>query len=149
MTIRNLEWVRFFRFGVVGAFGAIVDFSIMNLLTRLISFNLVTAGTISFVFAVISNFIWNRFWTYPDSRSKRVETQLLMFFIVNIVGIAIRIPILHFLEPTIYRFLDGISISPSSITNLLSNNLTLALAIFIVLLWNFFANRYWTYNDVP
>jgi len=149
MTVKNQEWIRFFRFGVVGTLGAIVDFSVMNLFTRLINFNLVAAGSISFVFAVISNFIWNRFWTYPDSRSKRVETQLLMFFIVNIVGIAIRIPILHFLEPTVYRFLDGISIYSSSITNLLSKNITLALAIFFVLIWNFFANRYWTYNDIP
>ena len=115
MAVINQEWVRFFRFGVVGALGAIVDFSVMNLLTRLVNLNLVAAGSISFVFAVISNFIWNRFWTYPDSRSKKVKTQLLMFFTVNIVGIAIRIPILHFLEPTLYRFLDGISIYSSSI----------------------------------
>ncbi|HNR46446.1 MAG TPA: hypothetical protein PKO03_05215, partial [Anaerolineaceae bacterium] len=30
----------------------------------------------------------------------------------------------------------------------LGHNLTLAIAILIVLLWNFLANRYWTYNDV-
>ena len=31
---------------------------------------------------------------------------------------------------------------------LLAKNLTLALAVGIVMLWNFFVNRYWTYNDV-
>ena len=29
-----------------------------------------------------------------------------------------------------------------------TKNLTLALAVGIVMLWNFFVNRYWTYNDV-
>jgi putative flippase GtrA len=26
--------------------------------------------------------------------------------------------------------------------------MTLAVAVVIVMLWNFFVNRYWTYNDV-
>jgi putative flippase GtrA len=30
----------------------------------------------------------------------------------------------------------------------LAKNLTLAVAVGVVMLWNFFVNRYWTYNDV-
>ena len=30
----------------------------------------------------------------------------------------------------------------------LADNITLAIAVIIVMFWNFFANRYWTYNDV-
>jgi putative flippase GtrA len=30
-----------------------------------------------------------------------------------------------------------------------SQNLSLAASILIILFWNFFANRIWTYNDVP
>jgi putative flippase GtrA len=30
----------------------------------------------------------------------------------------------------------------------LAKNATLALAIGIVMIWNFFINRYWTYNDI-
>jgi putative flippase GtrA len=29
-----------------------------------------------------------------------------------------------------------------------AKNATLALAIGVVMLWNFFVNRYWTYNDI-
>jgi putative flippase GtrA len=29
-----------------------------------------------------------------------------------------------------------------------SDNLTLAVAVLIVMFWNFFVNRYWTYSDV-
>ena len=144
----NKEWIRFYRFGIVGFVGAIVDFSVMNLLTKLFNLNLVLAGTISFICAVISNFIWNRLWTYPDSRSKKIEAQLIMFFIVNLIGIAIRVPILHYLEPAVSQILVNNVDIPATLNQLISNNLTLAIAILIVMLWNFFANRYWTYNDV-
>jgi putative flippase GtrA len=30
----------------------------------------------------------------------------------------------------------------------LARNATLALAVGVVMIWNFFINRYWTYNDV-
>jgi putative flippase GtrA len=31
---------------------------------------------------------------------------------------------------------------------LYAKNLTLAAAVGVVMLWNFFVNRYWTYNDI-
>lgn len=139
---------RFLKFAVVGAFGAVIDFGVMNLLTHLLDMSLVYAGTISFICAVISNFIWNRYWTYPESRSRPLISQLGMFFLVNAAGVAIRIPILHFLEPPLMRFFE----SPLHITHASSEfyakNLTLAAAVGIVMLWNFFVNRYWTYNDI-
>ncbi len=142
------ERVRFIKFMVVGAFGAVVDFGIANLLSHFFDMPLVYAGTISFTCAVISNFIWNRYWTYPDSRSRALHHQLGMFFIVNVVGVAIRIPILHFVEPPLLNFFTNQPISVSLSPDFIARNLTLALAVGIVMLWNFFVNRYWTYNDV-
>ena len=110
--------------------------------------SLVVAGTISFVCAVISNFVWNRYWTYPDSRSRPIARQLVMFFVVNVAGVAIRIPILHFVEPPMIGLLDGINLSNPLSSEFVAKNLTLAVAVGIVMLWNFFVNRYWTYNDV-
>lgn len=141
------ERVRFYKFMIVGAIGSLVDFSVMNLLTRLAGLRLTLAGTISFVCAVISNFLWNRYWTYPDSRSKPLARQLMMFFIVNVAGVGIRIPILHFVEPPLLEYFEGLKLSFAS-PDLLAKNITLALAIGGVMLWNFFVNRYWTYNDV-
>jgi putative flippase GtrA len=142
------ERKRFLRFMAVGVTGAIVDFGVMNLLTRLFGTLLVVAGTISFVCAVISNFIWNRYWTYPDSRSRSIMRQLAMFFAVNVAGVAIRIPILWFLEPPMLRFFQSMSFRLSVTSDFLAKNFTLALAVSVVMLWNFFVNRYWTYNDV-
>jgi putative flippase GtrA len=142
------ERMRFLKFMVVGAIGAVVDFGTMNLLTHLFNMPLVFAGTISFICAVISNFIWNRYWTYPDSRSRPLLRQLLMFALVNVAGVAIRIPILYFVEPPLLHLFARIPDLKPSTSEFLAKNLTLAIAVGIVMLWNFFLNRYWTYNDV-
>jgi putative flippase GtrA len=141
------ERTRFLKFMVVGVIGAVVDFGIMNLFSKLFAMPLVWAGTISFVCAIISNFIWNRFWTYPDSRSRTISSQLVMFFIVNVAGLAIRLPILRFLEPPTRQFFMRLSLDLFT-PEFLGKNFTLAVAVGIVMLWNFFVNRYWTYNDV-
>jgi putative flippase GtrA len=135
------ERTRFLKFMVVGIIGAIVDFGVMNLLSRIFGMVLVWAGTISFICAIFSNFIWNRFWTYPDS-------QLTMFSIVNVAGLAIRLPILHFLEPPARRLFTSLAWRLAFSPEFLGKNLTLALAVGVVMLWNFFVNRYWTYNDI-
>jgi putative flippase GtrA len=147
--INSRERTRFFRFLVVGTIGAVVDFGIENLLHRLVGLPYVWSGAISFICAILSNFFWNRIWTYPDSRSKPIVKQLLQFAIVNAIGLTIRIPILRYLEPVItkiFRLLPDnyLILSP----DVMGENVTLAIAVVIVLFWNFFINRYWTYSDV-
>jgi putative flippase GtrA len=139
---------RFFKFALVGALGAVIDFVVMNLLSHFANMSLVYAGTISICCAVISNFILNRFWTYPESRSRPLFNQLGMFFIVNLAGLAIRIPILHYVEPPMLRFFEKLFHTSYATAELYAKNLTLAAAVGIVMLWNFFVNRYWTYNDI-
>jgi putative flippase GtrA len=141
------ERTRFLKFAVVGVFGGVVDFGTANFLVYVLSAPLVLAGTISFIAAIISNFTWNRYWTYPDSRSKPVLHQLAQFSIVNAIGLGIRIPILHFLEPVLKRFFIQLRL-PVFTPDFLGKNITLAIAVIIVMFWNFFVNRYVTYNDV-
>lgn len=142
------ERSRFFKFATVGALGAVIDFGVMNLLSHSTDMTLVMAGTISFLCAVISNFTWNRLWTYPESRSRPLLGQLGMFFLVNLAGVAIRIPTLHYLEPPLLRFFEDAFHSSYASAEFYAKNLTLATAVGIVMLWNFFVNRYWTYNDI-
>ena len=73
------ERTRFFRFAVVGIIGAVVDFGTFNLLTNIAGLTVVWASVFSFLAAIISNFTWNRYWTYPDSRSKPLWRQLFQF----------------------------------------------------------------------
>lgn len=142
------ERKRFMKFAMVGAIGAIIDFGVMNLLSHFTNMSLVYAGTISFICAVISNFTWNRFWTYPESRSRPLINQLAMFFLVNAAGVAIRIPTLHYLEPPLLHFFEGVFHTSYAMAEFYAKNITLASAVGIVMIWNFFVNRYWTYNDI-
>jgi putative flippase GtrA len=166
------EAERFFKFMVVGAIGFVVDFGIFNLLIvpfeRLLAegaplFDLLTslglspafvvtlaptfAGTVSFLAAVVSNFLWNRYWTYPDSRSKSKRRQFSMFMIVSIAGILIRIPIITILYGPLSK-LFALLPNLEPYAERLGGNAALAVSVIIVLFWNFFANRYWTYSDV-
>ncbi len=141
------ERTRFLKFAVVGAIGAVIDFGVANFLVYAFHAPLVLAGTVSFLAAICSNFLWNRYWTYPDSRSKPVWRQLAQFTIINVIGLGIRIPTLRFLEPVLKRLFTALAL-PVFSPDFLGKNITLAVAVVLVMFWNFFVNRYWTYNDV-
>lgn len=143
------ERTRFFRFLAVGAVGAVVDFGTFNILSGVLQVIPLVSQAISFTLAVISNFIWNRLWTYPDSRSKPVHHQLVQFFVVNIIGLLIRTPIFAFMEAPLKSLFTSILPAMRFFTpQFLAHNGALATAILVVLLWNFFVNRFWTYSDV-
>lgn len=148
--LNGRELTRFYRFTLVGLIGAVVDFGTSNLLIHFLRFPLVLAGTISFIAAIISNFIWNHFWIYPDSRSKQLRTQLAQFALVSVIGLVIRVPILALVEPRMADLLVdwGLQIPGMLSSKQLADNITLAISVIVVMFWNFFANRYWTYNDV-
>jgi putative flippase GtrA len=148
MLAQDRERVRFLKFATVGALGSVIDIGIANLLIHLCNMRLVYAGSFSFICAVFSNFTLNRYWTYPDSRSRPFMHQLGMFFLVNSIGIAIRVPILHFVEPLMAQEFESLVHLSHATAESLAKNATLLLAIGVVMLWNFFINRYWTYNDV-
>ncbi|OJX41392.1 MAG: hypothetical protein BGO78_01280 [Chloroflexi bacterium 44-23] len=145
----RVERTRFLKFGFVGLIGAIIDFGIFNLVSSLTPLSALVASIISFVAAVLSNFLWNRYWTYPDSRLKAFANQLTQFVIVSVVGLIIRVILFTPIESIILQFTNRI-IDPQFIFSpqIIGHNITLAILIVIVMFWNFFANRYWTYNDV-
>jgi len=131
------ERIRFLKFSVVGVIGAIVDFGVLNILHLVFGMPVILANIFSFTLAVLSNFMWNRYWTYPESRSKPVVGQLGQFFVVNIAGLAINTFVLWSLL--------GIT---TQLFNTYGYNVAKAIATGVVLFWNFFINRYWTYSDV-
>jgi putative flippase GtrA len=108
-----------------------------------------TAGTISFIAAIVSNFLWNRYWTYPDSRSKSLRRQFAQFTLVSVTAIVIRIPIIALTQrPFITLASSSFPGWDVALVERLGKNLALALSVLIVMFWNFFVNRYWTYSDV-
>lgn len=154
------EVERFLKFITVGLVGAIIDFGILNLLQATIlrpdvPINVALATTFAFIAAVTSNFTFNRYWTYPDSRSRSLRRQLTQFFVVSAVGWVARTIWVTLTFAPIGLFANGIlqTLAPDyaaspELTRRLGSNISQLIAIFVVMIWNFFINRYWTYNDV-
>jgi len=150
ILVNPRERTRFLKFAVVGAIGAVVDFGAFNLLSSVFSVNKIIASMLSFSAAVISNFIWNRYWTYPDSRSKSIVKQLLEFSIINVIGLTIRTPLFALLSEKLPKYFESIiyfkyiPLTPA----FWGHNVALAIAVVVVMFWNFFINRHLTYSDV-
>jgi len=138
---------RFLKFMFVGAMGAVVDFGVLNLLAHVFDVPVTIAGVISFSLAVTSNFIWNRYWTYPESRAFPLVPQYLQFFIINATALLIRIPILVLVPSRAIALFESLGVAPNT-AEVLGNNFALALAVGIALFWNFFINRFVTYRHI-
>ncbi len=141
--INPKEAERFLKFLVVGTVGFVVDFGTLALLKEVVGLPTVIANTISFSAAVVSNFTLNRYWTYPDSRSKPIASQISQFTVVSLIGLAINNTILVVLEGPMDTLLTR-----AAITVVRGYIPAKMVATVVVLFWNFFVNRYWTYSDV-
>lgn len=149
IAVNRKELTRFFKFAIVGAIGAVVDFGILYLLHVIVGWPLALSNTISFTCAVISNFTWNRYWTYPDSRSKPITSQLGQFFVVNIAGWAINTGLLLLLAGPLTNLIGTFeAVATPTLAHNLGYNAAKVIATGVVMFWNFFINRFWTYNDV-
>jgi putative flippase GtrA len=142
------ERERFIKFAIVGSIGFGVDFLTFNLFRSGVGFSAEFSSVLSFSAAVVSNFLLNRYWTYPDSRSKPLFRQLLQFSAVNIVGLVIRTVIFSLINVPMVKLIDLIGLRLPIENQVIGENLALATVVIIVLFWNYFINRYWTYNDV-
>ncbi len=135
---RPKEFNRFAKFAIVGALGAIIDFGLLNLMRGVFGWDLIWANTLSVSVAMLSNFIWNRYWTFPESRSRKKRTQLPQFALVNLIGLLI--------NNLIVVGIDALLVA--HVGEPWSYNIAKAIAIGVVLFWNFGVNRLWTYRGL-
>jgi putative flippase GtrA len=136
--LRPKEITRFLKFATVGAIGMVVDLTLLNVLHKALGLDLLVANAISFTAAVISNFTWNRLWTFPESRERPLHTQLGKFAIVNMIGLAINEVVLWLAHQATQTFLP----------DPFDYNVAKILAIGVVLFWNYGINRLWTYKGI-
>lgn len=133
------EMVRFGKFAVVGTVGALVDFGVLNVLVLIFGVPKEYANLVSVSCAIISNFTWNRLWTFPESRERALHTQFGQFLLVNLIGLAINQFVFVKADDLIFA-----ALAPHP----LDYNLAKAAAVVVVLFWNFFVNRNWTYRGI-
>ncbi|MEP7290618.1 MAG: GtrA family protein [Chloroflexota bacterium] len=161
------ELERFLKFAVVGTLGAVIDSATLFILQATVlpptlkepDVNVAIAQTIAFFMAILSNYVWNRFWTYPDSRTRSWRRQMGLFAFISLIGWLARtiwITVIHsplgqalmpLLLPEIQVFRPGYIPSATAEAKL-GTMAAWLIGVVVVMIWNFFANRYWTYNDV-
>lgn len=153
--INRREIARFLKFCTVGVLGAVIDFGVLNLLVQLAGFPKVLANACSFTAAVISNFTWNRLWVYPETRGEPLRKQFFQFLVVNLAGLVINTAIFYGVDRWLLGqagFLAGPTGALALVVGMshfdLAYNGAKVVATGIVLFWNFFVNRLWTFRHV-
>lgn len=122
---------QFLKFGIVGAGNTLVDFGLYVFLTRVAHAYFLLAHVGSFLCAVVVSYILNKRWTFRDTSRPLLSRQLGQFLVVSAVGAVLSSLLLFGL------------VEYAGLPDLVGK----VLAIGIVLFWNFFANKHWTFQS--
>jgi len=131
---------QFVKFCIVGASSFAIDFGISFILHFYFNINLKVAKTLSFAIAVTNGFIWNNKWTFQNSGTKAAHEKYAKFAAVNVVGWVLNLGIVT----TVVAAETGswTNQQPSKMVFLIAT----LVATGVVVIWNFFANKHWTFK---
>jgi len=129
MSFTKIFFLKFLKFGIVGASGMIVDFSLTYLFKEIVKIQKYVANAIGFTVAATTNYFLNRIWTFHDT-TPEVTIQFIKFFIISLIGLGINTLILYIL-----------------VNNYKKNfYLSKLFAIVVVMIWNFTINLMFTFK---
>jgi putative flippase GtrA len=97
-------------------------------LTAIFQLQTLPANVLSYSAGIANNYYWNRRWTFSYRRARGWFTQLFQFAAVSMVGLGLNSLLVIWLEDLCGLFLAKL------------------LATGFVLLWNYNANRLWTFG---
>ena len=129
---------RFIKFGIVGASGVVVNLAVLyvgqeylftEVAQQTLRLNLSLA--LAIFIATISNFFWNRRWTWHDRKEHRtvpVIVQFGQYALACWVGIVVQIGLTNLFALFLYYMLANL------------------IAVVIASLFNFVANDFWTFG---
>ena len=143
----NMSFIKqFLKFAVVGTIGAAVDFGIYNLLTRgfgwdkiylILGYEIIAANLVSVFFAILCNFLLNKYWTFRD-KSAAVVRQGAGYFMLN--GITF---VLNQILTSFFVFRVPLT---TALFGSQKDNAAKALAIGIILFINFFGSKFFVFR---
>ena len=91
------------KFGIVGAVAFVTDFGVFNLLryagpegVGVLHHKPLTANAISILLSVVVAWVGNRYWTFRHRRRASAPRELVLFFLMNGVGLLISAACLGF-----------------------------------------------------
>lgn len=134
------EAKRFAKFLMVGAISFVIETGSLTLFALVASVDRVLAKGLAFSLSVLSNFLWNRFFTYPESRSKDVVAQAFQFGLLSVVGLGINV--------SVFAVTDRLLLEHWHWGEVFSLYAAQCTAVGVTLIWNFTSNRLITYGDI-
>jgi dolichol-phosphate mannosyltransferase len=121
---------QFVKFAVVGLSGLIINFIIAHALEKTTSFAGFTDFAIGFMAGGVSNYVFNRIWTFRSNRNPLIEG--IQFLTVSLLALG--------LGKLIFMTADHYAFHHFTMTWFAAT----AAGIFI----NFFLNKYWTFKHL-
>jgi len=121
---------KFFKYCVVGSFGTFVDLFFIYIFVDVFYLPVILSASISFVLAATSNFVFNNVWTF-EKNNETVKAKYAKFMTVSIIGLMFTVILMYILNTLL------------SVWYLLAKVITSIL----VLIWNFYANSKWTFEN--
>lgn len=124
-----MAWhLQLLRFTGIGGFCTVVQYIIMWLLTEILSVPPVTSSTVGYIISAILNFQLNKKYTFRSNKNN--SEAIPRFIMVVLIGV----------------FINGLSLE--LLIRALNTHYLIAQigATLITLIWNFFANRIWTFS---
>lgn len=119
---------RFLKFGAVGFSGLIIDFGLTWLVKEQLRWNKYVANSLGFAAAASSNYFLNRIWTFQNE-DPEVLIQYSKFILVAVSGLIINNLIVYIINDRLHQ----------------TFYLSKAIAILVVMFWNFSLNYVWTF----
>jgi dolichol-phosphate mannosyltransferase len=120
----------FVRFGLVGTSGVAVNYALLYLLADIGDLNHLLAASVATEAAILSNFTFNNLWTFRYTRPKTSwRRRALQYNLFCLGGLVISVLVL-----AVLTYLVNIHYLVANI-----------FAIGAATLWNYGANRYWTW----
>ncbi|MBW1915781.1 MAG: glycosyltransferase family 2 protein [Deltaproteobacteria bacterium] len=88
---------QFIKFCIVGISGLFIDTAVLVALVEYVSFDPRFAAIFAFIAAVTYNYTFNRAWTFEQGKRIKIVSGYISFVLVCIVGLTIRIGVMHLL----------------------------------------------------
>jgi len=124
----KMNIMNFFRYIIVGGFGAVVHVGIIFLLVEFIKLSPLVSSVIGFVFVLIISFLLNKHWTFQIKVNQKF--QFTKYLIVSLIGLLLNTLII-FITVNVLNW---------------SYEYGVIIMVIVVALNNFILNQFWTFK---
>jgi putative flippase GtrA len=116
---------------VVGGLCTLIDFILLYVLSDILLINYVFSSILSFSVAVIINYYLSTFWIFKVRAINSKSLEFFSYLVISIIGLIINSGLIYLLTEN--------QVSTYMISKVLATP--------IVLMWNFFARKYFLHTD--